>query len=134
MDINGIHIGSLASNKNYAILSTCTSVLGNFNGYTSMADEEDTFCRARYTSTMHSSIDETAVVPTGGRQAVRLYSDSEFTCPVCYELMVEPTTLSCGHTLCMHCLARWVLQSKKRECPECKQVFSGCPNVNFVMR
>ena len=44
-------------------------------------------------------------------------------CSYCFDLLVEPTTLNCGHSMCRHCRARWCLESGKKECPECVQVF-----------
>lgn len=61
-------------------------------------------------------------------------SESLFTCSCCYDLLVEPTTLMCGHSFCRICLARWYLESGKRECPECRQVYLGVPKVNIVLR
>ena len=61
-------------------------------------------------------------------------SESEFTCACCYELMVEPTTLTCGHNFCRGCVARWFLQAKKFQCPECRQPWSGNPQVNYTLR
>lgn len=46
----------------------------------------------------------------------------EYTCGICYELMVLPTTLTCGHSFCRHCLARWFDVGSKAECPSCRQV------------
>ena len=31
---------------------------------------------------------------------------SEVDCPLCCEMLFEPTTLRCGHVLCRQCLAR----------------------------
>ncbi|KAJ8318567.1 hypothetical protein KUTeg_003658 [Tegillarca granosa] len=50
----------------------------------------------------------------------RNVSQSDFTCGCCYELMVQATTLNCGHSFCRICLARWFLASKKAECPTCQ--------------
>lgn len=45
-----------------------------------------------------------------------------FTCAVCFELIVMPTTLNCGHTFCRHCLAQWFEVGQKTECPTCREV------------
>ncbi|XP_023364326.1 bifunctional apoptosis regulator isoform X2 [Otolemur garnettii] len=34
-------------------------------------------------------------------------SVSEFSCHCCYDILVNPTTLNCGHSFCRHCLALW---------------------------
>ncbi|XP_053413647.1 bifunctional apoptosis regulator isoform X3 [Nycticebus coucang] len=31
----------------------------------------------------------------------------EFSCHCCYDILVNPTTLNCGHSFCRHCLALW---------------------------
>lgn len=48
--------------------------------------------------------------------------EEEFQCGVCFNLIVLPTTLSCGHSFCRHCLAQWFDFGKKMECPSCRQV------------
>uniref|UniRef100_A0A3B4A5A5 RING-type domain-containing protein n=1 Tax=Periophthalmus magnuspinnatus TaxID=409849 RepID=A0A3B4A5A5_9GOBI len=37
-------------------------------------------------------------------------------CPLCLFLMVEPVTVSCGHTFCRRCV--WTFLPSK--CPQCK--------------
>uniref|UniRef100_UPI00358E892F bifunctional apoptosis regulator n=1 Tax=Myxine glutinosa TaxID=7769 RepID=UPI00358E892F len=63
----------------------------------------------------------------------RLSAD-EFSCHCCYELLLEPTTLTCGHSFCRHCLALWWEASRRTECPECRQTWEGFPNVNILLR
>ncbi|XP_064633263.1 bifunctional apoptosis regulator-like isoform X2 [Lineus longissimus] len=64
----------------------------------------------------------------------RTMSQAEFLCSVCYELMVDPTTLNCGHSFCRSCLASWVLSSNTFNCPSCRQPFKGHPKVNILIR
>lgn len=61
-------------------------------------------------------------------------SQSDFNCGVCYELLILPTTLRCGHNFCRHCLAKWYFASKKTECPICRQVYQEKPAVNNLVR
>ncbi|XP_049981748.1 bifunctional apoptosis regulator isoform X2 [Alexandromys fortis] len=61
-------------------------------------------------------------------------SVSEFSCPCCYDTLVNPTTLNCGHSFCRHCLALWWMSSKKTECPECREKWEGFPKVNILLR
>ena len=48
--------------------------------------------------------------------------EEQFQCGVCYELMVLPTSLNCGHSFCRHCLAWWYDSSRRMECSTCRQV------------
>ncbi|XP_074136669.1 bifunctional apoptosis regulator [Sminthopsis crassicaudata] len=64
----------------------------------------------------------------------RQISVSEFSCHCCYDILVNPTTLNCGHSLCRHCLALWWVSSKKTECPECREKWEGFPKVNILLR
>ncbi|XP_062915373.1 bifunctional apoptosis regulator-like isoform X3 [Mobula hypostoma] len=61
-------------------------------------------------------------------------SANEFSCHCCYEVLVNPTTLNCGHSFCRHCLALWWEASRKTECPECREKWEGFPKVNIVLR
>uniref|UniRef100_A0A8C3L593 Bifunctional apoptosis regulator n=1 Tax=Chrysolophus pictus TaxID=9089 RepID=A0A8C3L593_CHRPC len=64
----------------------------------------------------------------------RRISVSEFLCHCCYDILVNPTTLNCGHSFCRHCLALWWASSKKNECPECREKWEGFPKVNILLR
>ena len=61
-------------------------------------------------------------------------SDHDFSCHCCYDILVNPTTLNCGHTFCRHCLALWWESSRKNECPECREKWEGFPKVNILLR
>ncbi|EUC50360.1 hypothetical protein COCMIDRAFT_82267 [Bipolaris oryzae ATCC 44560] len=43
----------------------------------------------------------------------------ELDCLVCYNLMLDPTTTSCGHTFCRRCLAR--VMDHSNICPFCRR-------------
>uniref|UniRef100_A0A8B9HP32 Bifunctional apoptosis regulator n=1 Tax=Astyanax mexicanus TaxID=7994 RepID=A0A8B9HP32_ASTMX len=58
----------------------------------------------------------------------------EFLCHCCYQVLVDPTTLTCGHTFCRHCLAQCFLTSLKKECPECRQIWWSFPKINILFR
>ena len=57
-----------------------------------------------------------------------------FKCGICFELIVDPTTLTCGHTMCRFCVAQWWHNAKKSSCPECRQIWHGFPQINFTLR
>ncbi|KAM5151832.1 bifunctional apoptosis regulator [Mantella aurantiaca] len=69
-----------------------------------------------------------------GAKLDRNISVSEFSCNCCYDILVNPTTLNCGHSFCRHCLALWWVSSKKTECPECRNKWEGFPKVNILLR
>ncbi|XP_053499445.1 bifunctional apoptosis regulator-like [Ictalurus furcatus] len=58
----------------------------------------------------------------------------EVTCLCCYDVLLDPTTLSCGHSFCRHCLAMWVQSSRKTMCPTCRRIWHGFPKVNISFR
>ncbi|XP_067247310.1 bifunctional apoptosis regulator-like isoform X1 [Chanodichthys erythropterus] len=63
--------------------------------------------------------------------------ETEFTCHCCFEVLVDPTTLTCGHSFCRHCLATWWASARpsiRTDCPECRAIWQGYPEVNIVLR
>ncbi|KAK3586569.1 hypothetical protein CHS0354_001155 [Potamilus streckersoni] len=82
---------------------------------------------------MHETEDDTSLRKRTAYEKEETW-DSDFSCSCCFELMVEPTTLICGHSFCQLCVARWFLQSHKRECPQCRCTWIGNPKVNISLR
>ena len=64
----------------------------------------------------------------------KMPSIDELECGCCCELLCNPTTLTCGHSFCRYCLAKWFVTSNKPECPLCRQTWSGFPQVNITLR
>ncbi|RMY63428.1 hypothetical protein D0863_10552 [Hortaea werneckii] len=52
----------------------------------------------------------------------------EVDCQVCYNLMLDPVTTSCGHTLCRNCLARVLDHSQ--HCPVCRRDLAIPPSLH----
>lgn len=52
----------------------------------------------------------------------------EVDCQVCYNLMLDPVTTFCGHTLCRKCLARVLDHSQ--HCPTCRRGLAIPPSLH----
>lgn len=52
-------------------------------------------------------------------ERLRDVTHKELDCLVCYNLMLDPTTTSCGHTFCRRCLAR--VMDHSSICPFCRR-------------
>ena len=51
----------------------------------------------------------------------KISDDVDLNCIVCTDVLCEPVSLKCGHTICYECVQRL----KKTECPVCRQGFSS---------
>ncbi|ROJ30464.1 Tripartite motif-containing protein 16 [Anabarilius grahami] len=65
-----------------------------------------------------------------GKMVEARFSQDEFLCPVCQDILKDPVTTSCGHSYCKSCITDcWDQEDQKRvySCPQCRQTFSPRP-------
>ncbi|XP_077065474.1 tripartite motif-containing protein 16-like isoform X1 [Siphateles boraxobius] len=56
------------------------------------------------------------------------FSQDEFLCPVCQDLLKDPVTIPCGHSFCKSCCITGRRDQKRvYRCPQCRQTFSPRP-------
>ncbi|KAG9192059.1 hypothetical protein G6011_10793 [Alternaria panax] len=80
--------------------------------------------KLRYTSEVHyqslsASGDDYEHLDITLLERLRDVTHKELDCLVCYNLMLDPTTTSCGHTFCRRCLAR--VMDHSSICPFCRR-------------
>jgi Lon protease-like protein len=68
-----------------------------------------------------NKLDTTAVVEVLGA------AQKEVECQVCYAIMLNPVTTSCGHTLCRVCLTR--VLDHTQHCPICRRQLALAPSL-----
>ena len=44
-------------------------------------------------------------------------------CPICQEIFDEPIRITCGHTFCNICIAKWEKKSRNNQCPLCREIY-----------
>ncbi|KAF2687049.1 hypothetical protein K458DRAFT_440946 [Lentithecium fluviatile CBS 122367] len=68
--------------------------------------------------TLSASGDEYQNLDSALLERLREVVHKELDCLVCYNMMLDPTTTSCGHTFCRRCLAR--VMDHSNICPMCR--------------
>ncbi|XP_058872293.1 tripartite motif-containing protein 16-like [Acipenser ruthenus] len=64
--------------------------------------------------------------------ASNLWSEDQFSCSVCLELLKDPVTTSCGHSYCMGCIKNYWDQTDHTgvySCPQCRETFTPRPDL-----
>lgn len=70
-------------------------------------------------TTMSADGDEYEQLNVKVLERLREVTHQELDCLVCYNMMLEPTTTTCGHTFCRRCLAR--VMDHSNICPFCRR-------------
>ena len=118
---------SLASSTNNMLKLYPLQVLGH------------SLCKYEYMSKVERHDGKDKIPP---RQVITLNEmrniREELDCPLCFNLLYEPTALSCGHVLCKPCLARTLdhALTKLPSCPLCRDDLSNYARTlnNFAKR
>ena len=62
-------------------------------------------------------------------QETKQFLEENFSCPICFDLLKNPTTTECGHNFCLECLKK-----NKLECAVCRKASPKPPVVNFGLK
>uniref|UniRef100_A0A672GC77 RING-type domain-containing protein n=1 Tax=Salarias fasciatus TaxID=181472 RepID=A0A672GC77_SALFA len=60
--------------------------------------------------------------------------DPSCACLCCWDVLVDPVTLLCQHTFCLHCLALWFDVSERDVCPQCLEEWFIYPEIDVELR
>ncbi|KAM9486308.1 E3 ubiquitin-protein ligase TRIM35-like [Clarias gariepinus] len=64
-----------------------------------------------------------------------MFSEEDFSCPVCREIFKDPVVLRCSHSVCKVCLQKFWETKGSRECPVCRRKSSmERPFTNLVLK
>lgn len=119
----------MSSNPSTATTTSSSSLLEEKSEPTTLAD---------HSFSADASVTHTTVEGTAQDESTK---DKEImSCGVCFQLLLDPVTLNCGHSFCLICLAQlWhSAHNTVLLCPMCRQPWAESggrlPSVNVIFR
>lgn len=90
----------------------------------------------------HQSATAVSGSSSGGSTLKRTATQDGSKCIICLEVLINPVTLQCGHSMCLHCCTDYMEHAKDGppgrlmiKCPTARcEVPPKIPNVNIIMR
>lgn len=92
------------------------------------------------TATMSAPADSTASTAHALHSLTGFCDDlkNHLTCTICFRLLYQPYTSSCGHTHCYSCLTSWFTnndnRTRKPTCPDCRAAITTPPAPAVLVR
>ena len=122
----------------------CTSVPYHDNNYPSEAYSDETAENDVSSNTSTGSAGSVSLPhsPDGQNYERSISEESDLPdpmkCVLCYQVLLDPATLSCGHTFCQVCLVNMKTSNRfpanSIECPMCRKSWDNIPSVNINLR
>ena len=107
---------------------------GKLTGVKVKTDSEENLNDSDLDSNFSSSSEARRLLATSDSDSLNDKFIDDFLCTCCFEVLLNPISLLCGHNFCLICLANWFLISNKCVCPTCRQEWIGAPKVNLVLK
>jgi Lon protease-like protein len=101
------------------VATFCLADMGELNYFSEVA----------YTPVISGTDDRIEALDTAVLENLKEVIRAELECQVCYAVMVDPLTTSCGHTFCRRCVARVLDHSNL--CPICRRQLPMAPGLQL---
>ncbi|KAJ8371858.1 hypothetical protein AAFF_G00299530 [Aldrovandia affinis] len=60
--------------------------------------------------------------------------EEDITCPICFDIFMDPLVLKCSHSFCKTCLLKHWEEKGYRECPVCRRNTTEDPTCNRTLK